>query len=137
MFVIKDLIVIIDKDGESYHLGNVLEQGTHDEYLQDYFGDDKNDKMDIIYKLNMNGEIVYLNAGYFGLLYLYDEINEKQVSALYRLCDEIGDQVVGLNYDPEDLGFIHYRTLATEEGTSLKDQVDEYLGMHEEKHPTK
>ncbi len=136
MFVIEDLIVIIDKDGNSYRFGNLLEQGTH-ECLQDYFGDDKKNKMEIIYELNMNGEIVYLNAGYFGVLYLGDEINEKQISVLYKLCDEIGDQLVGLNYDPEDLGFIHYKTLAAEEGMSLKEQVDEYLGMHEERHPTK
>lgn len=132
-------VVIIDKNGDTHYMGEVNSPVLHNDYLlkyinQYYPGEAEFDKVDetthnreTVYHLLNMGNVVYLNGGYGGNIFVPDNISDAQVKAIYDLALDLGVQPVLLNYAPTtDLGFPMYQAIGNEE-ENLKEVMDEYV----------
>ena len=136
-------VVIIDKDGTPHYLGSVKEIEFHGEYIMDYikeyFPSDKEfDGLDIGttrdkfgYHLGNVGKATYFNGESYGVIYLPDDISDAQIESVYNL--NLGNQPVMIGFNPEDYGFICYKTIGINNDYTLKDAMDEYLELKQEK----
>lgn len=131
------LVIIIDKDGYTFDMGKLTDVKTHAEYLskflkQNYDGFDGVDKStpvnNVIDVLTDFGNVVFLNERLFGAIFIPNDLNGKQLSAIYNLSLEIGDRPVVLNQKPNmDLGYPLYQINSVDETVNLKEVIDKYL----------
>lgn len=138
-------VVIIDRSGKPHYMGEVNSPILHNDYLLKYINryypneeefngvnEDTHNRETVYHLLNM-GDVVYLNGGFGGSIFLPEIINEPQIKAIYDLALDLGIQPVLLNYEPStDLGFPIYQAIGNEED-SLKEVMDEYMSRLEEK----
>lgn len=135
--------VIIDMNGKPHYMGEVNGDVLHNDcllqYIDHYYPDDEEfDEVDentynreTVYHLLNVGDVVYLNGGYFGNIFLPNDMTEAQIKTIYDLASVLGDQPVLLNYEPTvDLGFPIYQAIGNEED-SLKEVMDEYMNRLE------
>ena len=137
---INSKVVIIDKNGDPHYMGEVTSIDLHNDYLlkyidhyypddEEFYGVDENtyNKITAYHLLNV-GDVVYLNDGYFGVIFVPENINELQIKAVYDLASDLGDQPILFNYDPTtDLGFLNYQAKGIDEDRNLKEVMDEYI----------
>lgn len=145
---INSKVVIIDKNGELHYMGDVSSIDLHNDYLLNYIdkyypGDREFDEVDestfnkiTVYHLLNVGEVVYLNNGYFGNIFVPLSMTEAQIEAIYDLALYLGDQPVLFNYNPTtDLGFLNYQAKGIDEDKTLKEDMDEYINEWEMNNP--
>lgn len=141
--VINSKVVIIDRNGNPHCMGEVSSFDLHNDYLLEYIdyyypdekefeGVDENtfNRMTIFHLLNV-GDVVYLNNGHIGNIFVPDNMTEAQIKTVYGLALYLGDQPVLFNYNPvdfTDFGFVNYQEIGINEDKNLKEDMDKYLG---------
>lgn len=136
-------VVIVDKDGKVYYLGDINDKKLHGETALDFISmkypnnvefsqlSKGSPKADFGYHLGNMGNVTYFNEGSFGVIYLPNDVNEVQIDKIYSLG--IDDQIVMLNYNPTDLGFILYESIGINNDCTFKEVMGEYLNLNKGK----
>lgn len=137
------LVIIIDKSGKTYYMGNVSDTKLHVEYLNDFlkknydgfdFLSDKGPVIETTDYLTKLGNVVFLNEKLFDAMFVPNDVNDKQVMAINDLYTLFGDVPVVLNQKPNmDLGYPLYQVNADEEYT-LHEIADKYMNKVENSH---
>lgn len=140
----KSNATVIDINGMKHYLGDIDAPLYHTDTLDDYI--EKNysheEMFDLLYEnnskdmyayiLGLCGDIVYLNGKTFGVLYLPQDINEKQKNSLDELALELEGISVTVKYNQVYMGsFVSSEFIET---TTLKEELKHYFEgeKHEE-----
>lgn len=140
-------VIIIDKEGQEHKIGNLEDLNIyyHADYLKEYIINhykEELEKMKIkegeylkevhAWLLNYFGDIVYLNDGKEGYLFLPNELSEKQQQKLQELENLIGDQRGYLSYDGSIIdGEPIFKEI--EDEIKLKDKLQIYINSTKKK----
>lgn len=86
-----------------------------------------------IFFLTWLNNVVYINisgnrAGKYGMLFLPDEISEKQVAAIYELCKQIPMSHVDIVYDMDfDDGYVVSKEFNYKNGHGFEELLDDFF----------
>ena len=140
---VDSLVIIIDKSGKTYYMGKVSDTKLHVEYLNDYlkknydgfdFLSDKGPVIETTDYLTKLGNVVFLNEKLFDVMFVPNDVNDRQVMAIDDLYILFGDVPVVLNQKPNmDLGYPLYQINEDEEYT-LHEIADKYMNKVENSH---
>lgn len=142
----KSKTIIINQSGDMKYIGNISDINKHINDLIDYIGDNYSEveelsKIDektprdmVAYHLINLGNVVYLDAGYYGVIFVPNSLTDKQVEEVYNLADDLKDEPVMLNHSPNiDFGFPMFVSIGINGDISLKQAMDEYMDLEKNK----
>ena len=142
-----------DIDGEVHYVGPINQYDFHIDCLLAY-ADKKYPNVPIfkkitsrcepnvpIYFLTCLNNVVYINIsdnriGNYGMLFLPDEISQKQENEIYNLANKIENAHVDIIYDMDfDDGLVIWNEFEHKRPLTFKKMLDQFFKMQKQKKP--